>query len=180
VGRQIRLIEQAIKEQEASLALGTREGAQALPVVSEVAVPPRWQREQPRATLSPVMDDVEIPPEEMVEVETEESLQPVTLQTKKGRKGRKNQGVVQKTRTGTLKLRVLPPPAPSNASYCYCHSPDDGTEVMNTRLLVQLLPNTVDGRVLWVPNRPQVPIKRMGNACLPRKSTISHVILGSL
>src|ERR1700722_13420564 len=60
VDRHIRLIDQAIKEQEMSISMGSRPGTQPVPIVLQNLQVPRWSRPT-RTVYSPILDEGEQP-----------------------------------------------------------------------------------------------------------------------
>ncbi|KAF9070356.1 hypothetical protein BDP27DRAFT_1323898 [Rhodocollybia butyracea] len=127
ISRQIQVLGQSIKEQEASIALGARPGTQLAPVLlPEVAPPSRWTR---NVAGRLVLDDDE--PEDGIEVPTtvgilvDEIEQPPIKRTR-GRKGRRStEKETDDYGENTLSLKITLPAT----RWCYCHKPSDGEMV---------------------------------------------------
>ncbi|KIK63792.1 hypothetical protein GYMLUDRAFT_40869 [Collybiopsis luxurians FD-317 M1] len=134
ISRQIQVLAQSIKEQEASIALGTRPGTQLAPILlPDVAPPSRWTK---NVTGTLVLDDDE--PLGKVE-ETPTTLGIVVDETeqpqhskRRGRKGRRptmrlfEDSATGQTQTHSLKITL---PAMDNRLYCYCRKPSAGEMV---------------------------------------------------
>ncbi|KAF5391860.1 hypothetical protein D9757_001658 [Collybiopsis confluens] len=131
ISRQIQVLAQSIKEQEASIALGTRPGTQLAPILlPDVAPPSRWTKGV-AGTL--VLDEDPENAEDApttVGVVVEETEQPQPTKRRGGRKGKRpaikpseGSGAEQNT---SLKITL---PAMDNRLYCYCHKPSAGEMV---------------------------------------------------
>ncbi|KAF8185056.1 hypothetical protein K438DRAFT_1837328 [Mycena galopus ATCC 62051] len=107
VDRSIRLIDQAIQEQEHAISLGARSGTRLAPILLPELVVPKWTKPV-RVTLSPDLDDTNQTP-------------PPPKPRKKGRKGRKKDPppaeIVPLPRP---KPPVIPNADPNESRYCYC------------------------------------------------------------
>jgi hypothetical protein len=154
VDRHIRLVDQAIKEQETSISMGIRPGTHPAPIVLPDIVVPRWAR-PPRVEHSPEIDGHQAAEEPDTEgaptlgMVTNDDPHGPKVQPK-GRKGKKfgrgkwprkkekeevaPEDVPDTRRSGrTLKTSgpALAPSGvvvnPSEAKYCYCNQVSDGT-----------------------------------------------------
>jgi hypothetical protein len=144
VNRHIRLIDQAIKEQETSISMGIRPGTHPAPIVLPDIVVPRWAR-PPRVEHSPEVDGYEAA--EGLDDEGTPTLGIVTNDDQdgpkvqpKGRMGKKvGRGKwprkkekeeelapedVPDTRRSGRTLRISGPALP--IKYCYCHQGSTG------------------------------------------------------
>ncbi|KAA1476189.1 hypothetical protein DENSPDRAFT_843092 [Dentipellis sp. KUC8613] len=148
VDRHIRLLDQAIKEQETSISLGLRPGTHAM-FLPEVPVP-RSNR-PPRAEFSPVLNldvvtDGGIEGEPTVGLISDEPLrQKIRSGLRKGKKGSKAsvtasaepERPLSPPHSRTIKLRVPPLSTiqagehvdPNEPKYCYCHDVSHGEMV---------------------------------------------------
>ncbi|KAJ7197298.1 hypothetical protein GGX14DRAFT_472237 [Mycena pura] len=110
VERSIRLIDQAIQEQEHAISLGARPGTRLAPILLPEVVMPRWSKPV-RDPLSPELDDA---------LGGFQTAPPQARGRKKGRKGRK----AETAETVVLLPRPNPPvilnPDPNERRYCYC------------------------------------------------------------
>jgi hypothetical protein len=127
ISRQIQVLGQSIKEQEASIALGTRPGTQLAPILlPDIAPPSRWTK---NITGTLVLDDDE-PENQTGEAPTtlgilvDDTEQPI--KRPRGRKG-KRPTVVNNDSITSLKITL--PAMYDNRLYCYCHKPSDGEMV---------------------------------------------------
>ncbi|KAJ7184096.1 hypothetical protein C8R46DRAFT_449756 [Mycena filopes] len=114
VERSIRLIDQAIQEQEHAISVGARAGTRLAPILLPELVVPRWTKPA-RLTLSPDLEDALGGEEDKVPV-------PSQQRRKKGKKGRKkdpipNEAAVPRPRP---KPPYIPNPDPNEPRYCYC------------------------------------------------------------
>lgn len=153
VDRHIRLLDQAIKEQEAAISLGMRLGTHPAPILlPDIVAVPRWARparvEHSPLSLTPEPD---LCPENEPVISNPTSASPPLTSTKKSKKGSRNEPALQfqgelmlpmhatssKTRSG-MKLTAL---TPLNAggqptlvdqnekAYCYCNQVSFGTMI---------------------------------------------------
>ncbi|KAJ6611799.1 hypothetical protein B0H10DRAFT_2223717 [Mycena sp. CBHHK59/15] len=110
VERSIRLIDQAIQEQEHLISLGARPGTRLAPILLPELVMPKWTKPL-RVTLSPDAD----------EALAERKVPVQSRGRKKGRRGRKKE--VLETEIVPLprpKPPVIPNADPNESRYCYC------------------------------------------------------------
>ncbi|KAG2076085.1 hypothetical protein BDR04DRAFT_1114675 [Suillus decipiens] len=136
VDRHIRLLDQAIKEQEASISLGIRPGTHLAPILLPDLVVPRWVRptrmeRSPTPSLSPEISTV-LPHEPLEELSTE------SARPGKGRKARKKPEPESETppplpeevlkiptnrttRSVKLKIPAQAQADPNEPRYCYCN-----------------------------------------------------------
>ncbi|OJA11611.1 hypothetical protein AZE42_01946 [Rhizopogon vesiculosus] len=152
VDRHIRLLDQAIKEQEASISLGTRPGTHLAPILLPDLVVPRWARptrveHSPTPSLSPEPTTVPLPQEPTEELYVEPA------RPGRGRKARKKpepqsetpppppeevlkMPATRTTRSVKLKIPVQADPKgpqiagdPNEPRYCYCNQVSYGTMI---------------------------------------------------
>ncbi|KAJ7043368.1 hypothetical protein C8F04DRAFT_1074537 [Mycena alexandri] len=114
VERSIRLLDQAIQEQEHAISLGARPGTRLAPILLPELVMPRWSKPA-RVTLSPDLDDA-------LGGGENKAPAPSQQRRKKPKKGRKrdavpNEAVVPPPRP---KPPHIPNPDPTEPRYCYC------------------------------------------------------------
>ncbi|KAG2366766.1 hypothetical protein BDR07DRAFT_1395063 [Suillus spraguei] len=136
VDRHIRLLDQAIKEQEASISLGIRPGTHLAPILLPDLVVPRWVRptrmeRSPTPSLSPAISTV-------LPHETTEELSIESARPGKGRKARKKPEPESETppplpeevlkiptnrttRSVKLKIPAQAQADPNEPRYCYCN-----------------------------------------------------------
>jgi len=112
VERSIRLVDQAIQEQEHALSVGARSGTRLAPILLPELVVPKWTKPV-RVTLSPDLDDA---------LGVDQDAAPAPAQRrKKGKRGRKKdtlpEAVVPLPRP---KPPVIPNADPNESRYCYC------------------------------------------------------------
>ncbi|KAJ7273399.1 hypothetical protein C8J57DRAFT_1129245 [Mycena rebaudengoi] len=110
IERSIRLIDQAIQEQEHVITLGARPGTRLAPILLPELVVPKWTKPL-RVTLSPDAED----PEEKAPRNKN------IIKKRKSKKGRKKEDV----ESDTVPLRrptppVIPNADPNEVRYCYC------------------------------------------------------------
>ncbi|KAG2149273.1 hypothetical protein DEU56DRAFT_781389 [Suillus clintonianus] len=135
VDRHIRLLDQAIKEQEASISLGIRPGTHLAPILLPDLVVPRWARptrieHSPTPSLSPELSAISLPQEPAKELPAE------SARPGRGRKARKKPEPesetppplpeevlkIPPTRTTRSVKLTIPAQADSNEPrYCYCN-----------------------------------------------------------
>jgi hypothetical protein len=127
VDRHVRILDQAITEQETSISLGARPSHLAPSSLPELVVP-RWGRPS-RTTLSPVDEDDEDLvfsgaaeyPGQLLDKNTSEA-HALRRSGKRGRRGRH--------REGSLLTITLPPssdgPASREQLFCYCNGTSSG------------------------------------------------------
>ncbi|KAJ7431844.1 hypothetical protein B0H11DRAFT_2261396 [Mycena galericulata] len=111
VERSIRLIDQAIHEQEHAISLGARAGTHLAPILlPEIAMPKL--NKQSRVALSPDLDDA---------LGTEPQA-PTQARRKKGRRGRKKSPVPSEAAVPLPRPKppVIPNADPNEPRYCYC------------------------------------------------------------
>ncbi|KAJ3788763.1 hypothetical protein GGU10DRAFT_306406 [Lentinula aff. detonsa] len=123
ISRQIQVLGQSIKEQEASIALGIRPGTQLAPILlPDVAPPSRWTKNTAGGL---VLDDDDEPVDK----------NPTTLgipadeaekQTKRSTRSRKGK---QSGADQSMSLKITLPAMYDNRLYCYCNKPSDGEMV---------------------------------------------------
>ncbi|KAJ6606658.1 hypothetical protein DFH09DRAFT_1017776 [Mycena vulgaris] len=113
VERSIRLVEQALHEQEHAISLGASSGTRLAPILLPEIVMPKWTKPL-RVTISPDLDDT---------LGGTEPKPPAQSRVrKKGRKGRKketlpSEAVVPPPRP---KPPIIPNADPNESRYCYC------------------------------------------------------------
>jgi inhibitor of growth protein 3/inhibitor of growth protein 4/inhibitor-of-growth protein 1 len=137
VDRHIRLLDQAIKEQEASISLGIRPGTHLAPILLPDLVVPRWVRptrieRSPTPSLSPELSSIILPQESTEELSTE------SARPGRGRKARKKLEpepetppplpeevlkipATRTTRSVKLKIPAQAQADPNEPRYCYCN-----------------------------------------------------------
>ncbi|KAG1754153.1 hypothetical protein EDB19DRAFT_1626621 [Suillus lakei] len=135
VDRHIRLLDQAIKEQEASISLGIRPGTHLAPILLPDLVVPRWARptrieHSPTPSLSPELSAVPLPQESTEELPAE------SARPGRGRKARKKLEsetppplpeevlkipAIRTTRSVKLKIPTQAQADPNEPRYCYCN-----------------------------------------------------------
>lgn len=137
VDRHIRLLDQAIKEQEASISLGIRPGTHLAPILLPDLVVPRWVRptrveHSPTPSLSPELSTITLPHESTEELSTE------SARPGRGRKARKKPEpesetppplpeevlkipATRTTRSVKLKIPAQAQEDPNEPRYCYCN-----------------------------------------------------------
>ncbi|KAF7359471.1 PHD-type domain-containing protein [Mycena sanguinolenta] len=113
VDRSIRLIDQAIQEQEHLISLGARSGTHLAPILLPELTVPRWTKPA-RVTVSPDLDNSYAGNQSMVAAPTQ--------RRRKGKRGRKKdpsptEDVVPLPRPNPP---VIPNPDPNESRYCYC------------------------------------------------------------
>ncbi|KAJ7081543.1 hypothetical protein C8R43DRAFT_1052756 [Mycena crocata] len=110
VERSIRIIDQAIQEQEHAISLGARSGTRLAPILLPEIVLPRWGKPA-RVTLSPDLDDI-------LGVEQK----PPAPRRKKNRKGRKKDVLPAEATVPPPRPKppVIPNADPNESRYCYC------------------------------------------------------------
>ncbi|KAJ7771879.1 hypothetical protein B0H16DRAFT_1515075 [Mycena metata] len=152
VERSIRLIDQAIQEQEHAISLGARPGTRLAPILLPELVMPRWSKPA-RVTLSPDLDDA-------LGGGENKAPAPSQQRRKKSKKGRKkdpvpNEAVVPPPRP---KPPHIPNPDPNEPRYCYCDQVSFGEMIACddprcTRewfhLICTGLPTAPEGRKKW-------------------------------
>ncbi|KAJ7702471.1 hypothetical protein B0H17DRAFT_1044442 [Mycena rosella] len=106
VERSIRLIDQAIQEQEHAISLGARSGTRLAPILLPEIVMPKWTKPL-RVTMSPDLDDVA------------EDKPPAQSRRKKGRKSRKKE-TLPAVPLPRPKPPIIPNADPNESRYCYC------------------------------------------------------------
>ncbi|KAJ4488305.1 hypothetical protein J3R30DRAFT_3363914 [Lentinula aciculospora] len=125
ISRQIQVLGQSIKEQEASIALGIRPGTQLAPILlPDVAPPSRWTK---NAAGGLVLDDDE-PAEENPTtsgIPSNETENP----TKRSTRARKGKHPVALGTEQSMSLKITLPAMYDNRLYCYCNKPSDGEMV---------------------------------------------------
>ncbi|KAG1879421.1 hypothetical protein C8R48DRAFT_685612 [Suillus tomentosus] len=136
VDRHIRLLDQAIKEQEASISLGIRPGTHLAPILLPDLVVPRWVRptrmeRSPTPSLSPELSTI------LLQESTEE-LSTESARPGRGRKARKKPEpesdtppplpeevlkipATRTTRSVKLKIPAQAQADPNEPRYCYCN-----------------------------------------------------------
>lgn len=136
VDRHIRLLDQTIKEQEASISLGIRPGTHLAPILLPDLVVPRWVRptrieRSPTPSLSPELPAI-LPQESTEELSTE------SARPGRGRKARKKSEpesetppplpeevlkipATRTTRSVKLKIPAQAQADPNEPRYCYCN-----------------------------------------------------------
>ncbi|KAJ7043359.1 hypothetical protein C8F04DRAFT_1074508 [Mycena alexandri] len=125
VERSIRLLDQAIQEQEHAISLGARPGTRLAPILLPELVMPRWSK-LARVTLSPDLDDA-----------LGGGDAPSQQRRKKPKKGRKRDAVPNEA--------VVPPPRPKPP-----HIPNpDPTEPRYCYSICTGLPTAPEGRKKW-------------------------------
>lgn len=112
--RSIRLIDQAIQEQEHAISLGARSGTRLAPILLPELVVPRWTKPA-RATLSPDLDNA-------LGNGEQNTTPAATQRRRKSKKGRKKdppptEAAVPPPRP---KPPVIPNADPNESRYCYC------------------------------------------------------------
>ncbi|KAG1837704.1 hypothetical protein DFJ58DRAFT_734200 [Suillus subalutaceus] len=137
VDRHIRLLDQAIKEQEASISLGIRPGTHLAPILLPDLVVPRWVRptrieRSPTPSLSPELPAILLPQESIEELSIE------SARPGRGRKARKKSEpesetppplpeevlkipAIRTTRSVKLKIPAQAQADPNEPRYCYCN-----------------------------------------------------------
>lgn len=137
VDRHIRLLDQAIKEQEASISLGIRPGTHLAPILLPDLVVPRWVRptrteHSPTPSLSPELSTIPLPQESTEELSTDPA------RPGRGRKARKKPEpesetppplpeevlkipATRTTRSVKLKIPAQAQADPNEPRYCYCN-----------------------------------------------------------
>lgn len=169
VDRQMRLLDQAIKEQEAAISLGVRPGTHLAPILLPDLIVPRWAR-PPRVEHSPVPS---LSPEPGLYAEEPPALEfppPQVPSPKAPKKGKKvtahkpakpekeeplppaagaGEELAMTTRTRRTSVRLTIPaqpvvepsvPAdPNETRYCYCNQVSFGTVGSRTFRTFQLL-----------------------------------------
>lgn len=128
ISRQIQVLGQSTKEQEASIALGVRPGTQLAPIIlPDVAPPSRWTK---NIAGGLVLDDDEQEgtgkPPTALGLLVDEAEQPI--KGPKTRKGKRSSAhATEGIGTGrTTTLKITLPAMYDNRLYCYCHKPSDG------------------------------------------------------
>ncbi|KAG2158017.1 uncharacterized protein EDB93DRAFT_740480 [Suillus bovinus] len=136
VDRHIRLLDQAIKEQETSISLGIRPGTHLAPILLPDLVVPRWVRparveRSPTPSLSPE-------PSALLPQESTEELSTESARPGRGRKARKKPELesetppplpeevlkipaTRTTRSVKLKIPAQAQADPNEPRYCYCN-----------------------------------------------------------
>jgi len=111
VERSIRLIDQAIQEQEHAISLGARPGTHLAPILLPELVMPKLNKPL-RVTLSPDLDDP---------LGTEHKA-PTQPRRKKGRKGRKKETAASEAVVPLPRPKppIIPNADPNESRYCYC------------------------------------------------------------
>ncbi|KAG1749142.1 uncharacterized protein EDB91DRAFT_836481 [Suillus paluster] len=146
VDRHIRLLDQAIKEQEASISLGIRPGTHLAPILLPDLVVPRWARPT-RIEHSPTPSlSLELPADPLPQDLTDE-LHAESARLGRGRKARKKpepqfetsppppeevlrMPATRTTRSVKLKIPAQAGPAdPNELRYCYCNQVSFGTMI---------------------------------------------------
>ncbi|KAG2348605.1 hypothetical protein BDR05DRAFT_987106 [Suillus weaverae] len=137
VDRHIRLLDQAIKEQEASISLGIRPGTHLAPILLPDLVVPRWVRptrieRSPTPSLSPELSAILLPQESTEELSIDSG------RPGRGRKARKKPEpesetppplpeevlkipATRTTRSVKLKIPAQAQADPNEPRYCYCN-----------------------------------------------------------
>lgn len=133
ISRQIQVLGQSIKEQEACIALGIRPGTQLAPILLPDVLPPsRWTK---NVAGGLVLDDDEQEgtgaTSTTLGILVDEAEQPV--KRSKTRKGRRPAATDDPGTGKTTSLKITLPAMYDNRLYCYCHKPSDG-EVSNMLL----------------------------------------------
>ncbi|KAJ3937418.1 MAG: hypothetical protein NXY57DRAFT_956396 [Lentinula lateritia] len=128
ISRQIQVLGQSIKEQEASIALGIRPGTQLAPILlPDVAPPSRWTKNTAGGL---VLDDDE--DEESVKaIPTTQGDLVVEAERPSKRSTRARRGK-RSSVLGTdqpMSLKITLPAMYDNRLYCYCNKPSDGEMV---------------------------------------------------
>jgi len=147
ISRQIQVLGQSIKEQEACIALGIRPGTQLAPILLPDVLPPsRWTK---NVAGGLVLDDDEQEgtgaTPTTLGILVDEAEQPV--KRPKARKGRRPAAIEDPGTGKTTSLKITLPAMYDNRLYCYCHKPSDG-EVSNM-LLTPIVAHSPPYR--WLP-----------------------------
>ncbi|KAJ7684807.1 hypothetical protein DFH06DRAFT_19728 [Mycena polygramma] len=113
VDRSIRLIDQAIREQEHAISLGARSGTRLAPILLPELTMPKWTKPV-RVTLSPDLDDALGGSQEKAPTQPQ--------RRKKSKKGRKKDNPPSEALVPLPRPKppIIPNADPNESRYCYC------------------------------------------------------------